>query len=399
MPICKRRDTRRVTARRPRLGRLQPLLLRALAAACAASQLVACATLPSDGEEGSLPNAGAGPFREIAQAELGSARAAPYVMDDDDHFTRDVSVVDLDGDPSTPAAAGFFAATLRPEGAPEDTPPDPLAPPSAIVRHDAADGRSFARAAATVLAPELDWEGGTVAAPSALRVGGEIWLYYAAAGGIGLARSADGVTFAREPAPVLAPLAPGRAGWERGATPGSPGVVHLPDGSFRMFYEVPGDGGAPAIGEARSDDGLAWERVGDGPALAPAPRPGAAAGAPDGDGEPFDSAAVLDPAPALAVSATGRPILRVYYTGRDGAGRSAIGLVARVGYDGPLQRAAAPVFGASSALAPRAPSVVVYPGFSLLFVTQAAGTRADQGYPAVAAGVAPADAALPRPEP
>ncbi|WP_437683251.1 hypothetical protein [Sorangium sp. So ce131] len=400
MQICKRRDTRRVTARRPGRERLLPLLLRALAVACAASPLVSCATLPSDGDEGSLPNAGAGPFREIAQAELGGARVAPYVMDDDDHFVRDVSVVDLDGDPSTLAAAGFFAATLRPEGAPEDAPPDPLAPPNAIVRHDAADGRSFTRAAATVLAPELDWEGGTVAAPSALRVGGEIWLYYAAAGGVGLARSADdGVTFAREPAPVLAPLAPDRAGWERGAIPGSPGVVHLPDGSFRMFYEVAGDGGASAIGEARSDDGVVWERVGDGAALAPAPRPGAGAGAPDGDGEPFDSAAVSDPAPALAVSATGRPILRVYYAGRDGAGRSAIGLVARVGYDGPLQRAAAPVFGASSPLAPRAPAVVVHPGFSLLFVTQAAGAREDQGYPAVAAGVAPADAALPRPDP
>ncbi|WP_437554424.1 hypothetical protein WME97_21290 [Sorangium sp. So ce367] len=57
----------------------------------------------------------------------------------------------------------------------------------------------------------------------------------------------------------------------------------------------------------------------------------------------------------------------------------------------------APVFGASSALSPRALSAAVYPGFSLLFVTQAAGTRQGQGYPVVAAGVAPADAALPPP--
>ncbi|WP_437650767.1 hypothetical protein [Sorangium sp. So ce362] len=360
------------------------------------SLAASCATLPSDSDEGSLPSALAGPFRAIDQEELGNSRAAPHVMNDDERFARDASVVDLDGDPATLAAAGFFAATLRPE----DAPPDPLAPPNAIVRHDAADGRSFGRASVTVLTPELPWEGGVAAAPSALLVGGEIWLYYAAEGGIGLARSADGVAFARAPSPVLAPLASGDGGWERGAVPGSPGVVRLPDGSLRMFYVIAGDGDASFVGEARSDDGLAWERVGDGPALAPAPRPARArASAPVSEDEPFDSAAVFDPAPVLAVSATGRPSLRVYYAGRDSAGRSAIGLAARFGPDGPLQRAAAPVFGASSALAPRAPCVAAYPGFSLLFVTQAAGAGDGQRYPAVAAGVAPADASLPPPGP
>ncbi|WP_437594150.1 hypothetical protein [Sorangium sp. So ce1000] len=364
-----------------------------LPALALAGALASCATLPSEGDEGSLPNADAGPFREIAGEELGNSRTAPHVMADDERFVRDASVVDLDGDPSTLAAAGFFAASLQPE----DVTPDPVAPPNAIVRYDAADGRSFERSSATVLAPELPWEGGTVASPSALLVRGEIWLYYAAAGGIGLARSADGIAFAREPAPVLAPLDPGAdGGWERGAIPTSPGVVRLPDGSLRMFYEVAGDAGASFLGEARSDDGLVWERIGGGPALAPAPT---TAGAPEGEGEPFDSVAVADPAPVLAVSATGRPLLRVYYAGRDSAGQSAIGLAARLGHDGALQRAVAPVFGAASTLSPRAPAVVVYPGFSLLFVTQAAGTRDGQGYPVVAAGVAPADAALPPPAP
>lgn len=382
----------RITPHPPGLALRRPSLrslLGALAACAASLSLVACATLPSEGGEGSVPNAHAGPFREIDQEELGSSRVAPHVMEDDDRFARDASVIDLDGDPSTLAVAGFFAATLHAEGAA----PDPLAPPNAIVRHDAADGRSFARSSVTVLAPELPWEGGVVAAPSALLVRGEIWLYYAAEGGIGLARSADGAAFEREPAPVLAPLASDEGSWERGAIPGSPGVVRLPDGSFRMFYAVASDGDASSVGEARSDDGLVWERVGGGPALAPASRSGA--GALAGEGEPFDSVAVFDPAPVLAVSTTGRASLRVYYAARDSAGRSAIGLAARWGHDGPLQRAVAPVFGASSALAPRAPWVTVYPGFSLLFVTQAAGTREGQGYPAVAAGVAPADAALP----
>lgn len=391
MPSRERRGTRRQAPGRP--GQRLPLLLvRPLALCAPLWPLSSCATLPPEGGgEGSLPNAGAGPFREIAQAELGGARTAPRAMDDDERFARDASVVDLDGDPSTLAAAGFFAATLRAD----DAAPDPLAPPNAIVRHDAADGRSFARASTTVLTPELPWEGGVVAAPSALLVGSDVWLYYAAEGGVGLARSADGMDFAREPAPVLAPLAPGE-GWDGGAVPGSPGVIRLPDGSFRMFYAVPGDGDASFVGEARSDDGLLWERVGSGPALAPAPLAGA--DAPE-EGAPFDGAAVSDPAPVLAVSATGRPLLRVYYAARDSDGRSAIGLAARLGHDGPLQRAVAPVFGASSALSPRAPSVAVYPGFSLLFVTQAAGTRDGQGYPVVAAGVAPADAALPPPMP
>src|SRR5690606_30506605 len=75
--------------------------------------------------------------------------------------------------------------------------PDPAAPPARIVRFLAPDGRSPERIGADVLAPAEAWEGGTVGAPSALRVEGEIWLYYAGAAGIGLAKSADGVTFER----------------------------------------------------------------------------------------------------------------------------------------------------------------------------------------------------------
>jgi hypothetical protein len=356
----------------------------AAAAAFAALAAASCATLPESGGDEALPNAKAGPFRDIDAIELGNSRAAPNVMDDDDRFARDPSVVDLDGDPATLAAAGFFAVTIPPG----EDPADPGAPPNAIVRNEALDGRSFDRAPVTVLEPEAPWEGGTVGAPSALRVEGEIWLYYAAPGGIGLARSTDGFTFAREPAPVLAPA---DGGWEQGAVPASPGVVALPDGSLRMFYEVPGEGGASSIGEARSTDGITWERVGSGPALAPSPP---AAGAED----PYDGLSVGDPAPVLAASATGRASLRLYHTARDRSGKSVIALAARFG-DEPLQRAAAPVFGASSSLAPRAPWVVVYPDLSLLFATQRAGTSDTQSYPAVSAGVAPANAHLPPPDP
>jgi hypothetical protein len=169
--------------------------------------------------------------------------------------------------------------------------------------------------------------------------------------------------------------------------------VVLADGSFLMFYDVPGEGGAVAIGEARSADGIVWERAGSGPALAPSPAPESGAGE-----EPYDGAAVSDAAPALATSATGRAMLRVYYSARDRTGRSAIGMAARFG-DGALERAVGPVFGASSSLGPRAPWVVIYPELSLLFVTQRAGSSDALAYPAVAAGVAPADARLGAPDP
>ncbi|KYF56255.1 hypothetical protein BE04_50425 [Sorangium cellulosum] len=82
------------------------LLPRALALCAVPWPLGSCATLPSEeADEGSLPNALAGPFREIDQEELGNSRAAPHVMNDDERFARDASVVDLDGDPSTLAAA------------------------------------------------------------------------------------------------------------------------------------------------------------------------------------------------------------------------------------------------------------------------------------------------------
>ncbi len=357
-----------------------------LAALPVAALALGCATL-ADTETGgeNLPNAAAGPFRALRQDELGNLRSAPNVIEDDDTFPRDPALLDVDGDPTTPEVFGYFA--VNPEVPGVD--PNPAAPPGAIVRHGAPDGRSFDRAPVLVLAPEAPWEGGTVGAPSVLRVGDEVFLYYAAAGGIGLARSPDGAAFTRVDGPVLAPDA---AGWEAGAVPRSPGVVRLEDGSFRMFYEVPGPGDAARIGEARSDDGASWTRVGQGPALVPTPSR-------EGDEPPYDGAWVGAPAPVLVRSAEGRPLLRVYYGARDTLGRAVVGLAARFdpGSSEPLQRAVSPVFGSGGSLGPGEPGVVVTPAYTLLFATQLAGRTKSDAYPAVAAGVAPADASLPPP--
>lgn len=356
--------------------------------------LPACASLAGGaGGDVDLPNAAAGPFRALRAGELGNARSAPNALEDDDTSPRDASVIDLDGDPATLDVAGYFAANTKDKPAPS--------PPTTIVRYDAIDARSFDRSAVVVLDAAQGWEGGVLGSPSALRVGQEIWLYYAAAGGVGLARSSDGFSFSREAAPVLAPDA---GGWEKGATPRSPGVAVLWDGSFRMFYEIdPAMDGRSVIGEARSDDGITWTRVGDRALLEPSTPP--AEGSADVD-PPYDSGSVGSPFPVVVTSTAGERILRVYY-GAEGsesmnsAGEMerprVIGLAARFGEDGPLERAVSPVFGADKSLGPREPCALVYEGFSLLFATQRSSLSAET--PAVAVGAAPATASLPPPNP
>jgi len=343
--------------------------------------LVGCSTLAeAGGGEQGIPNARAGPFREIAFDEIGNSRVAPYALRDDDHFDRDVSLLDLDGDPTTFEAEGYVSRTVFAD----EQEPDPTALPNQIVRFDVLDGRSFDRQVQVVLEPQLDWEGGTVGAPSALRIGGDVHLYYEAAGGIGLAIRSDVAQFERRSEPVLAP---DEDSWEQGATPASPSVLRLPDGSYRMFYEVPAAQGTTRIGEARSDDGITWTRTST-PALEPSPS--------DSDTQ-FDGADVSGPGAVLSRSLEDREILWLYYGATDPQGKRTIAVAARYGSDGPLQRAVSPVFGTSGEFDPGEPMLMRYDDFTLLFVTQRAGSTTALDYPAVAIGVAPATATLPTP--
>ena len=336
-----------------------------------ASLAFGCATLAdaAKGDE-NLPNAGVGPFRALRKGELGLSLVAPNAVDDDKSLARDASVIDADGDPATFEVVGYFAASTGGAGI-ED-------PPSLIRRGVARDGRSFERMTSVVLEVTEDWEKGSIGAPAALLHEGETWLYYSSWGGIGLAKSADGVTFTKGSGPVLAEAT---SGWDAGALPQSPSVIALPEGGFAMFYEVLHPTSGPAIGEARSDDGVTWTRVNDGPALSPA--------APSEDA--YDDDGVGAPCAMLGETALGRPVLWLYYEARSGDART-IGLAGRFG-DGAFDRAASPVFGAGTSRAPRQPSAVAFDGFVLLFATQHKSTSSDS--PAVAAGVAPAQAALP----
>lgn len=351
---------------------LHPSVLFRLGGCAAACLLCACATLAEPGGgDANLPNAGIGPFRALRPGELGNSRSAPNALYDKNKFPRDLSAIDLDGDPSTFEIAGYAA-----EG---DEGSDPSAPPRVIARYGALDARSFDRSGKIVLEPALAWEGAYVAQPSVLAVNGETWMYYAAEGGIGLATSPDGLSFSRGDTPVLAPDG---AGWEGGAVPASPSVLKLPDGSFRMFYAIE-SAGVSAIGEARSSDGRAWERLFSAPVLEPSAE--------------YDKAFVGSPCAVLFESREGETILLLYYGAVDAEGHATIGLSARFGTDGPFERALSPVFGAGTSRAPREPSVLVYKEFSMLFATQKQATGALEL--AVAAAVAPGVARMPAPNP
>ena len=342
----------------------------------------ACATSGAEGEgDRDLPSAGVGPFRKLADAEV--LGIAPFVLEDRDARYREPSAV--------AGAEGVVLVAVASAPGGRDV----------IVRTRAEDGRSFfgttgdgGRRPPIVLAPELAWEGTALSGPAALRRGEEWLLYYAGAGGIGVARSRDGVSFTREPSPVLA--ADPRAGaWETSA-PRAPGVYVLPDGRVRLLYAAGG-----ALGAAESEDGVRFRRLDADPATLELDPVLAASRAvvPASGATParwaFDARAVSDPVALRRVTPAGRVHLRVLYTGEDPEGGSAVGFAARYGDEGRLERAAAPVYAVGQH--ERAPSVVEVGGTTLLYVGQERRVDATRTATGIACAVAPANVQLPPP--
>lgn len=329
--------------------------------------LGACASLGSPGEgDVALPTAGVGPFRKLASSEL--LGVAPYVLDDPASQYREPAAL-----PVSDWELYLYVVAVR-------------GGHDVLVRTHATDGRSFyggtgGQVPPVVLAADQSWEGTELAGPSALRVGAEVRLYYAAAGGIGLARSADGRTFTKGAGPVL--------GNEGATVWRAPSVAQLPDGRFRMLVS---DG--TSIFEAESNDGAAWTRLDAEPSTAamdPVLGPGIASGAEADAAAPFDVRGVTDPCLAPRVTAAGRLHFRVLYTGI-GDGTTAIGYAARFGDQGPLVRAQAPVFSASTTQS--APAFFEVGGLSLMYVHD---TRKGAAYPALVGALAPAPKTLPPP--
>lgn len=345
----------------------------------------ACASLAGGGGgDENLPNAAAGPFREVRSEELGNSRPAPNGLENDDTFPRDIAVLDVDGDPATLPVLGWAAVNLAPPG--DDGEPSFAAPPNAILRYGANDGRSFDRNPVPVL--EAQGDGDFVASPTVVRHAGEVLLFFDSPEGIALAAGSTPESLARQDTVVLGAAG---AGWDAGIVPRRPGVVALAGGALRMFYEVDLGGGRTVIGEAASSDGRSWVRLGAGPVLEPRP-------VATGDEAPrWDDAAVGAPFPVRDVDETGRTIVGVYHAATDRDGAQVVALAARYGDDGQLERASGPVFGSNSGLDPHEPCVLRFDGFTLLYTTQRASSSDAAAHPAVAIGVAPATATLPAP--
>ncbi len=375
-----------------------------LALACLAAS---CSTIGSDGQgDVGLPSAGVGPFRKLVAGEVNGV--APFVLEDAKARFRDPAVLALPG-----GGAALYLTATQPDGSGGTH--------AVLVRTRADDGRSFFGAPLDsghtprlVLAADAPWEGTDLGGASPLRVsdpeagGDEVVLFYAGAGGIGLARSADGLDFHKDDGPVLD--ATGAPAWET-TPPRAPSVARLPDGRFRMVYAA-----GRCLGEAESTGDLrVWRRLDADPStpvsdplLCPAaiPAPGSLL---PGEQPPFDTDAVDDPLLLPRITPAGRLQIRVLYTGyaaaTDGGARpSAIGFAGRYGDTGPLERATGPVFSVGRHEA--GPALFdLGDGTELLYVGEdhdASGGLGGGGgapYSAIGAGFAPANEKLAAPAP
>ncbi len=290
----------------------------ALAAVC--GWVASCATFGDGGDGGeSLPNAEIGPFRELRDDELGKSHISPIALRDPIRQARDVCVLDADGDPATAPSFAYAAIVALDEKKAE-----PDQPTDRIARYASDDGRTFAKEGEEVLAPSQAWEAPTLGGPHTVRRDGEVWLYYASGGAIGLAVSPDGVAFVSRPEPVVRP-------WAQGTSLSSPSLVELPDGSWKMFLTV-STSGSSTLASVDSADGLVWSSPGE-PVNVPT---GVLAGAP-----------LLSSSVFTATSPTGRDVIHLYVAAQVGAAGDvapAIHLLSRFLDEPNWDAARAPVF-------------------------------------------------------
>ena len=339
----------------------------------------ACATIAAEGHgDVDLPNADSGPFRSLKRAEVCTGDVCVGV--------NELPAGTADGVPKYPGSppSRTPSALSRSKGdgdlrvvlyAARDL---EKGKPARIARFEAADARTFDDVS-EVLTADRPQEAGNLGDPYAIDADGAVWLYLSirpVAGAVGQtpgivrARSSDGPAgraFTKDDGLALSVDGP-KGAWET-EPPRAPAVVRLDDGSFRMLYAS-----GNAIGEATSPDGARFTRL-DGdpstPELDPVIVPSAPvdiAALPEGVKPPFDDLAVDDPTIDRALSPAGRLVWRVHYTGLDRRGGAAIGFAGRFGDAGVFERLPGFVFGAK--LHARAPTVVRFASFSLLYDDQ-----------------------------
>lgn len=297
-----------------------------------------CSTLGTEGgtPEG-LPHGGTGPYRDLETPETRLATVGLAVLPGevavDRGMVAGLHLFYAGAPPMAPVDAGMpdagvpdDAAVLDDAGDPLDAgvvvdagEPDAGPPETGDVPWDELQPRRIYRSAPTdsswgypsgmvVFEADEGWEGGYVNDPWAVELpDGSARLYYAAAGGIGVAEASaiDGTFTRASTGPIL--------GLSDGAVPRCPSVVPTTglsiEGAFYMVYELDG-----AIHGASSTDGVTFTPLGE---IHEVPRV-------DVDGGVVETLPARDsrdgteigrgcPGAMVAHTAAQRSILRIYY--------------------------------------------------------------------------------------
>jgi hypothetical protein len=259
----------------------------------------------SGGGSDHLPTAGAGPYGKPAGDRMTPAEE-PYVVVDDAADLGDPSAMARDGFDLwfTRAPMGGGAAEIWYAHVPDTTLRPDVAPELALAAADAweagavgkpgvvrleggtlamyyqAGGASPAIGLATATDPGGPWtragmvlDGATD--PSAIVVGGQVFLYVAAPDGSAILRatSPDGMTFTLDAAPVLTPNETNVQAFDHvqvGAPDAVGGTTVAGQTRIGLFYVGVNFPGEHAIGRADSEDGQHFERFFNGePVLDP----------------------------------------------------------------------------------------------------------------------------------
>lgn len=296
------------------------------ASALLAIFLAGCGTLGGrGGGEDDLPNNRVGPFRELSSEETGGSRCVAYdgagVFDEPSAVRLPDGRVALYGTRTVQGRRSIARTVLQGLATQVDAPVE-------------------------VFAPSLGWHGTAVTSPGVAAVpgGGFVMAYATGSGALGVATSADGVTWSPRSAPALTPDA--AAGEETALR--APTVVALAGGSLVLAYAS-----GSAIWLARTADGGSFARI-DGDPSTPRRDPllgPAGAIRPAGDaGVGFESGALDDPSLHLEDTVAGRAIWRLYYTARsvpqamDGGLAPGVAVTLAASFDGlRFERLGAPV--------------------------------------------------------
>jgi len=293
----------------------------------------ACATLAGEGKgDVDLPNTLSGPFRALKRGMQCDGDECTGVNELPPGTSN--GIIKYPGNPPSRSPSALVRGELHVvlyagrglEGQPINR----------IVRMESTDARTF-EDVRDVMTADAPFEDGVMTDPAAVDVQGSVWIYYTVKTGIARAVSTDGsigAAFVKDGKPIT--LTGALEAWETDP-PRAPSVLRLDDGTFRMFYAS-----GKSIGEARSADGVTFTRL--GLAIGPTP-PKDPTTLGEGERPPFDDDSVDDPSVQRIVTAAGRAIYQLHYTGRDRRGGSSIGYAGRFDEGGMWDKRPGFVFG------------------------------------------------------